>query len=94
MKLMRAATLSVADLKRSMDTYCEWLDYSVEEQGRLDSALAASWGTPKAAPGGMHNRPNSYPTTNQGFQGTGPRMNHLCSGSVSVRANNPNVFPD
>jgi hypothetical protein len=48
-KLMRAATLSVADLKRSIDTYCEWLDYSVEEQGRLDSALAASWGTPKAA---------------------------------------------
>jgi len=46
---MRAATLSVADLKRSIDTYCEWLDYSVEEQGELDRALATSWGTPKAA---------------------------------------------
>ena len=31
MKLMRAATLSVADLSRSVDLYCEWLDYSVEE---------------------------------------------------------------
>lgn len=48
MKLMRAATLSVADLARSTDLYCEWLDYSVEEQGELGSDLAASWGAPKA----------------------------------------------
>jgi hypothetical protein len=49
LKLMRAATLSVADLNRSIDTYCEWLDYSLEEQGELDGALAQSWGAPDAA---------------------------------------------
>ena len=49
MKLMRAATLSVADLNRSLDTYREWLDYGVEERGELDAGLAASWGTPGAA---------------------------------------------
>ena len=46
---MRAATLSVADINRAVDTYCEWLDYSIEEQGELDADLAASWGTPGAA---------------------------------------------
>ncbi len=46
---MRAATLSVADLDRSVDLYCEWLDYRVEEQRELDSQLAASWGAPHAA---------------------------------------------
>ncbi len=45
---MRAATLSVADLDRSIDLYCEWLDYSVEERTAVDEALAASWGTPAA----------------------------------------------
>ncbi|MEO1247011.1 MAG: hypothetical protein AAFX56_15115 [Pseudomonadota bacterium] len=45
---MRAATLSVADLDRSVETYCEWLDYSVEERGTLDAALAASWDAPGA----------------------------------------------
>ena len=49
MKLMRAATLSVAELDRSVDTYCEWLDYSVEETGELDAGLAGSWGCPAAA---------------------------------------------
>lgn len=46
---MRAATLSVADLDRSIGLYCDWLDYSVEEQGELDAALASSWGAPNAA---------------------------------------------
>ncbi len=49
MKLLRAATLSVADLNRATDNYCQWLDYSVEEQGELDAGLAASWGAPNAA---------------------------------------------
>lgn len=49
MKLMRAATLSVADLNRSIDLYCQWLDYSVEEQGVVDTDLASSWGAPGAA---------------------------------------------
>ena len=48
MKLMRAATLSVADLDRSVATYTDWLDYSLEEHGRLDDDLAASWGAPGA----------------------------------------------
>ena len=46
---MRAATLSVADLNRSTDTYAEWLDYSVVEEGELDPELAASWDSPAAA---------------------------------------------
>ena len=49
MKLMRSATLSVADLNRSIDTYCKWLDYGLEEQGELDDALATSLGSPNAA---------------------------------------------
>lgn len=49
MKLLRAATLSVADLSRSVDLYTEWLDYSVEERGPLDADVAASWGAPLAA---------------------------------------------
>ncbi len=46
---MRAATLSVADIDRSIDLYCQWLDYSVEESGTVDENLAASWGTPGSA---------------------------------------------
>ncbi len=49
MKLLRAATLSVADLPRSIDLYTQWLDYSIEEQGPLDADTAASWGAPLAA---------------------------------------------
>ena len=49
MKLLRAATLSVADLDRSVDLYCHWLDYAVAEQGTLDAALAGSWGREGAA---------------------------------------------
>ena len=49
MKLLRSATLSVADLNRSSDLYCEWLDYSVEETGELDESLASSWGCPASA---------------------------------------------
>lgn len=49
MKLMRAATLSVANLQNAIDLYSEWLNYSVEEQGTLDSSLAASWGSANSA---------------------------------------------
>ena len=49
MKLLRAATLSVADLDQTANRYCEWFDFSVEEQGEVDATLAASWGTPGAA---------------------------------------------
>jgi hypothetical protein len=44
MKLLRAPTLCVAGLNHPIDTCCEWLDYSLEEQGEVDNALAASWG--------------------------------------------------
>lgn len=46
---MRAATLSVADLDRSIANYCEWLDYSVEEQDVLTAEMATSWGAEKSA---------------------------------------------
>jgi catechol 2,3-dioxygenase-like lactoylglutathione lyase family enzyme len=49
MKLLRAATLSVADLSRARDNYARYMDYSVVEEGALDDALAASWGAPKSA---------------------------------------------
>ena len=49
MKLLRAATLSVADVKRSAELYSRWLDYRVVEEGALDAALAASWGAPASA---------------------------------------------
>ncbi len=48
MKLLRAATLSVADLDRSVELYCTWLDYTLEERGSVDRALAGSWGSPSA----------------------------------------------
>ena len=43
MKLLRAATLSVADIEQTTSNYCEWFDFSVEEQGNLDAALALSF---------------------------------------------------
>lgn len=49
MKLLRSATVSVADLARAQDTYARWLDYSTVESGALPADLAASWGRPKAA---------------------------------------------
>jgi catechol 2,3-dioxygenase-like lactoylglutathione lyase family enzyme len=44
MKLLRAATLTVADLDRSIALYRDWLDHRLIEHGALDEALAASWG--------------------------------------------------
>ena len=49
MKLIRAATLSVADLDRSIDLYTAWLDYAIVERGSVSAALAASWGCEGAA---------------------------------------------
>ena len=49
MKLIRAATLSVADLDRSIDLYTSWLDYRVEERGAVRPELAEGWGCPNAA---------------------------------------------
>lgn len=49
MKLLRAATLTVADIKRSIENYTHYFDYSVIETGEVDAALAASWGAPGSA---------------------------------------------
>ena len=49
MHLLRAGTVSVADLDRSRELYERWLDYRTVEQGLVERALAASWGTPAVA---------------------------------------------
>jgi len=49
MKLLRAATLTVADIKRSTSLYAEFFDYSIVEEGLVDSNLAASWSAPNSA---------------------------------------------
>ncbi len=48
MKLIRCATVSVADLDRARDNYCQWLGYQAVEAGVLDSALAESWNAPES----------------------------------------------
>jgi catechol 2,3-dioxygenase-like lactoylglutathione lyase family enzyme len=48
-KLLRAATLTVADLKRSENLYRDWLAYETVESGVLATELATSWGAPKSA---------------------------------------------
>ena len=49
MHLLKAGTVSVADLGRSRELYEHWLDYRAVEQGRVERALAESWGTPAVA---------------------------------------------
>lgn len=49
MKLLRAATLTVADIKRSTSLYAEYFDYSIIEEGVVDADLAESWNAPKTA---------------------------------------------
>jgi hypothetical protein len=49
MKLLRAATVCVGDLDRSIETYARWLDYRLVETGALDAGLAAAWRAPASA---------------------------------------------
>ncbi len=49
MNLLRAGTVTVADLARSRALYEQWLDYEVVDQGLVDAALAASWNAPATA---------------------------------------------
>lgn len=49
MKLLRAATLTVADPEASAARYVEWLDYQIVERGSLSADLAAAWGAPNSA---------------------------------------------
>jgi catechol 2,3-dioxygenase-like lactoylglutathione lyase family enzyme len=44
--LLRAATLTVADPAATAARYGQWMDYDVVERGRVEPALAASWGAP------------------------------------------------
>lgn len=49
MKLLRAATLTVADIERATANYARFLDYAIIEEGALPGGLAASWGAPQSA---------------------------------------------
>ena len=49
MPLIRAATITVEDLKRSQAAYCKWLNYKTVERGDVREDLAASWGAPNTA---------------------------------------------
>ena len=49
MKLLRAATLSVADLDAAEARYRDYLDYATVERGPLDEDLAAAFDAPAAA---------------------------------------------
>jgi hypothetical protein len=49
MKLLRAATVTVSDLDRSIGLYSEYLNYAVVETGAVSSALAQGWGAPASA---------------------------------------------
>lgn len=46
MKLLRAATLTVADVDASVERYVKWLNYSVAERGNVARDLALSWDAP------------------------------------------------
>ena len=47
MKLLRAATLTVADPEGSARCYVESFGYRILERGRIDAGLAASWAAPR-----------------------------------------------
>ena len=49
MKLLRAATLTVADLNQSVSHYANYFDHRVVEEGFIADDLAASWSAPGAA---------------------------------------------
>ena len=49
MRLLRAATLTVSDLARSVGLYGQWLEYRCVQEGEVSPALAAAWGAPASA---------------------------------------------
>ena len=49
MKLLRAATLTVANVEQSVERYTRWLNYSIAERGTLDEDLAGRFGAPDSA---------------------------------------------
>jgi hypothetical protein len=48
-KLLRAATLTVADPEVSAGLYAKWFDYRIVDEGAVDTALAHSWDAPRVA---------------------------------------------
>ena len=48
MKLIRAATLTVASLERAIGNYTRYFDYRVAEEGFVATELASSWNTPNS----------------------------------------------
>lgn len=48
MRLLRAATLRVADPAATAGRYVEWFDYRIIEEGVIAADLARSWGAPAA----------------------------------------------
>jgi len=49
MRLLRAATLTVADPDATAGLYRQWFDYRLLESGLIDPALAAAWSAPAMA---------------------------------------------
>ncbi|MEO1573587.1 MAG: VOC family protein, partial [Pseudomonadota bacterium] len=49
MKLLRAATLTVADVDATAERYQRWLEYTLVESGTVDADLAARWDAPATA---------------------------------------------
>jgi catechol 2,3-dioxygenase-like lactoylglutathione lyase family enzyme len=49
MRLLRAATLTVADVAHTEALYSEWLDYRTVEKGALEARIAQSLGAPASA---------------------------------------------
>ena len=49
MKLIRAATVTVANLDRAIETYRRWLDYELVERGTVAESLAKAWDAPATA---------------------------------------------
>ncbi len=49
MKLLRAATVTVADLGRATANYGKYFDYETVDEGRIAQDLADSWASPNAA---------------------------------------------
>jgi hypothetical protein len=47
--ILRAATLSVADIDATAERYLRYFDYAVVEDGPIDLALARSWAAPACA---------------------------------------------
>lgn len=46
MKLLRAATITISDLNRTVENYAKYFDYAVVDEGKITPDLAKSWDAP------------------------------------------------